>query len=143
MEKELKRIKFEDFKRGKDFQTGVELFRARHNLEPKYPEIRKELEGKIVQETPAVKFQWYRKVVSGRDYKDKYQNLGYPILNQTYERIIIKGKEKKVLKEVEFAYMSVSKTLDLPIADYDSLQKIDSYLKSKNSYPRPFEKKEN
>ena len=74
-----------------------------------------------------------------KDIKEGVQG----ILNQTYERIIIKGKEKKVLKEVEFAYMSVSKTLDLPIADYDSLQKIDSYLKSKNSYPRPFEKKEN
>ena len=75
-----------------------------------------------------VKFQWVRRICSLDDWNKMYardDKEKYPILSISKER-----------KEIEFAYMAVQPTIDLPATRSD-LEKIREFCKSKNLYPRP------
>ena|SRR3990167_671906 len=79
----------------------------------------------------SVKFQWLRKTVSALEWKKRYIDSNYCILNI--------HKDGSSVKEIEFAYMHTEYaelTLDLPCDDRD-LEKIRLFLETKNAYPRP------
>lgn len=79
----------------------------------------------------SIKFQWRRRAVPSLEWRNKYSDSNYCILNI--------HKDGSTVKEFEFAYIQTEKAepnLDLTCDDKD-LEKIKSFLEHTNSYPRP------
>lgn len=107
----------------KDFQKGVELFRKKHNLPPVYPNVRMELDefGVSLGEPEAVRHKWYSKRVSGEEWRKKYINNGYTILEEEKKKL---GKVEK-LEWVRFAFQAVVPPLDcLEVTNKEELNVI-------------------
>lgn len=111
--------KFNKISENIDFQKGAERFRKIHNLEPKYPKTRKLIENEEKLKPKSVKYRWYKKIVTKKEWEKKYSKLDYIIVDITE-------------KEIEFAYMSVFPVDDIPITDKNELKKIYNYLSVKN-----------
>lgn len=80
-------------------------------------------ERKLEPEKPQ-KYQWHRKIVSAKEWKDKYQEGGYCILNIR--------RDGAAAKEVEFAYISTKPVIDLVVSDESEINKIKQYLQTRN-----------
>jgi len=139
----LKKLSWKKMTKSIDFQRGVELFRSYHNLSAKYPEARElnEKEGKKLEDLECfkpVKYSWYKKVVSGEEWK-KYKDFGYYVLKENYKMM---SKAKKI-EQVEFAFLAVIHPKNcLEITNIEELRQIQLPREAVNIYPQPFEKKE-
>lgn len=60
-----------------DFQKGVELFRRKHRLEPKYPEARKLIDesGEELILGKPVKALWYKKLITAEEKKNSDERV--------------------------------------------------------------------
>lgn len=121
----MEKISFSNLENSLEFQKGAELFREFHNLPVKYPEARKlnQEEHKKLSDLECfnpVKYLWYRKRVSKKEWNKYHLNSNYLILKEDKE-------------EVVFAFKSVVfQSGCLEITDPEELKMIDLYLRSKS-----------
>lgn len=78
----MDKLSFSKLEDSIDFQKGVEIFRKRHNLPPKYPAGRKLIDknGELLRDPEPIKFKWYGKSVSKKSWNkifSKMHHLGF------------------------------------------------------------------
>lgn len=107
----MEKLQFKNYKDSEEYKKGLQEFH----------------EGKVPK-SESKKYSWYRKVVSGAEWKDKYKDSGHCILSMT--------RNGNTITDVEFAFMSCDpQNGHLEITDINDLIKIDNYRRAINHRP--------